>query len=81
MRKLTIKEKALLHEIFEKVMEINNNGYQLWFEIQPHVEKISFFYYINKKDAVLKSFKYEELGDIVKYLDDIVNKNMIVNYY
>ena len=79
MKKLTAKQKEYIQMALEMVMNLNNDGKQIWFEFSPHVSKVHIYYYANKKDFVSKEFCFAELCVICNYIFSISDK--IYNKY
>lgn len=79
MKKLTVEQKEYIQMALEMVMNLNNDGKQIWLEFVPHISKVEIKYFTNKEDIVLKNFDFEELNTICNYIFSI--KDKIYNKY
>ena len=79
MKRLTVEQKAYVQMALEMVMNLNNDGKQVWLEFVPHVSKVEVKYFSNKDDLVIKEFAFEELFRICNYIFSISDK--IYNKY
>ena len=71
MKKLTVEQKEYIQIALEMVMNLNNEGKQIWLEFVPHVSRVEIKYFADKEDLVLKDFDFEKLNTICSYIFSI----------
>lgn len=79
MKKLTLKQKEYIQMALEMVMNLNNDGKQIWFEFSPHVSKVQVNYFTSDGNLVMKDFYFENIESICNYIFSIRDK--IYNKY
>ena len=79
MKKLTEHQKAYIKIALEMVMNLNNEGKQVWLEFSPHVAKVKVNYFQAEDDLVCKDFDFDEVWTIGNYIFSISDK--IYNNY
>lgn len=72
--------KAKINNIFNEILNMYEEGYQIWFNFSPHVKQhISVFYFNSHNDICSEYFSFEELDLVLEFIKN--NKKDIFNNF
>lgn len=79
LEKITDEQRNYIMKILERVIELHNEGNQIFFEFDSHVNYVTVFYYVDKDNIKTHTYKFEECYKILDIME--VEKTKIYNRF